>query len=106
MPGYPYQLTYFLVEILKLLSIPFSVIPLILFQGLKLLCLPHGPLNTLFGFLGPMSVHIAYHRLDKFILYGFEGGADIVLIMLHSSAPLPLQACLLLTNTLPYLHTH
>ena len=89
LPGYPYQFPHFFVEVLESALKALLVVPLVLLQGFQLLSLPHGPLNAFFGLFGSVPVHVANHGFDKLILYGLEGGTDIILIMLHSSAPLP-----------------
>ena len=83
LPGYPYQLPHFFVEVLESALKAFLVVPLVLLQGFQLFGLPHGPLNAFLRFLGPVSVHVANHGGNQLILYGFEGGADIVLCQRH-----------------------
>ena len=77
------------VDALKLLLLLLLVLPLVLFQGFQLFHLPHGPVVTFLGLFRPVPVQVPDHGGNQFIFDAPEGLSKIVLIRLHSSAPLP-----------------
>ena len=85
----PDQLLDLTVDALKLLLILLLVLSLVLFQGFQLLRLPHRPVISFRGLFRPVPVHVPDHGCHQLIFDTLECFCKVILVMLHSSAPLP-----------------
>ena len=64
------------------------ILPLVLLQRFQLFCLPHGPPDPFLLFLRPVAGHVPHHGRDQLFLDSCKRRTNVILIMLHSSAPL------------------